>query len=666
MNFIRPAKMKKLIYSLIITVVAFIGFTLRSQAQNVYIPDPIFKAALVGDLAINLNADTNIQVSEASAFTGGISLGEFGIYDLTGIEAFVNLTSLDCGTNYLSTIDLSANTALQTLSCSMNQLTNLDVSANINLYALSCGNNLLNSLDLSNNAALQSLACESNSITNLDLSGCPSLLDLYCPNNQLTSLDFSSNPLLTSVGCADNLLTCVDISNNPNVTSVFCNNNLLNSLNLKNGNNTNFTGLNALNNPGLACAQVDNVSYANTNWSGFVDAVVNFSTNCGQPVASFSANDPVCFGTAVSFTDGSSLTTDWLWDFGDGFSSTQQNPNYVYPAGGNYQVILYASSCYGADIASAFIVQGQDIFGSASYTGGPVTNGWALLYPFQPFYIAFDTVQIQPLDASGNFHFTNVADGNYLVQVFPNEVSFPSLTPSYFDNDWAWDSALVINHGCINATNAIDITMTEIIPTAPGIGLLEGLVVEGPGFGRAQGDPVHGVVVKRGITGSSQIVETTVTDLGGQFSFSNVGFGSYTIYVDIPGLLRDSSYEVTVDAANNQFLDLNYLVDSMAVYVLPNIGLEDLMDESAGLKVFPNPVEDQSTIEYILASNAKVDLSISNVFGVQVQSIVNGYQLAGNYNYQFNSNNSLLKSGVYFVTLSIDDKQITQSILVIE
>ena len=182
--------MKKLIYSLIITVVAFIGFTLRSQAQNVYIPDPIFKAALVGDLAINLNADTNIQVSEASAFTGGISLGEFGIYDLTGIEAFVNLTSLDCGTNYLSTIDLSANTALQTLSCSMNQLTNLDVSANINLYALSCGNNLLNSLDLSNNAALQSLACESNSITNLDLSGCPSLLDLYCPNNQLTSLDF--------------------------------------------------------------------------------------------------------------------------------------------------------------------------------------------------------------------------------------------------------------------------------------------------------------------------------------------------------------------------------------------------------------------------------------------------------------------------------------------
>ncbi len=658
--------MKSLLYSFfLITIISF-GLVPKAYTQNVYIPDPIFKAALVADLGININADTNIQETEAIAYTGSLSLGEYGISDLTGIEAFVNLTGLECGTNFLTTLNLSANTALQTLTCSMNSLTSLDLSTNVNLYYISCGNNMLTSLDVSNNVALQSLYCELNSLTNLDLRNNPALLDIYCPNNQLTSLDFSSNPLLTSVGCADNLLTCVDISNNPNVTSVFCNNNLLNSLNLKNGNNINFTGLNALNNPLLTCAQVDNVSYANTNWWGFVDVSVNFSLDCGQPIAAFNANDPVCFGSPVSFTDASTLTTNWFWDFGNGFSSTSQNPNYVYPAGGNYQVILQASSCYGGDTASAWIVQGQDVFGSASYTGGPVTNGWALLYPFQPFYIAFDTVQIQPLDASGNFHFTNVADGNYLVQVFPNEVSFPSLTPSYFDNDWAWDSALVINHGCINATNAIDITMTEIIPTAPGIGLLEGLVVEGPGFGRAQGDPVHGVVVKRGITGSSQIVETTVTDLGGQFSFSNVGFGTYTIYVDIPGLLRDSSYEVTVDAANNQFLDLNYLVDSMAVYVLPNIGLEDLMDESVGLKVFPNPVEDQSTIEYILASNAKVDLSISNVFGVQVQSIVNGYQLAGNYNYQFNSKNSPLKSGVYFVTLSIDDKQITQSILVIE
>jgi hypothetical protein len=38
--------------------------------KNVNIPDANFKAYLVGNKAININGDTEIQVSEASAFKG--------------------------------------------------------------------------------------------------------------------------------------------------------------------------------------------------------------------------------------------------------------------------------------------------------------------------------------------------------------------------------------------------------------------------------------------------------------------------------------------------------------------------------------------------------------------------------------------------------------------
>ena len=41
-------------------------------AQNVNIPDANFKSYLIGNTAINTNADTVIQVSEATAFTGTI------------------------------------------------------------------------------------------------------------------------------------------------------------------------------------------------------------------------------------------------------------------------------------------------------------------------------------------------------------------------------------------------------------------------------------------------------------------------------------------------------------------------------------------------------------------------------------------------------------------
>ncbi len=52
-------------------------------------------------------------------------------------------------------------------------------------------------------------------------------------------------------------------------------------------------------------------------------------------------------GTAplmVTFTDQTTGTpTSWLWDFGDGATSTQQNPFHTYTAGGSYTVTLVAT-----------------------------------------------------------------------------------------------------------------------------------------------------------------------------------------------------------------------------------------------------------------------------------------------------------------------------------
>jgi Leucine-rich repeat (LRR) protein len=72
----------------------------------VNIPDVNFKAYLVGNAAINTNADTEIQVSEASAYVGTMNCSNLTISDLTGIEAFTQLTYLDCKANSLTAIPL--------------------------------------------------------------------------------------------------------------------------------------------------------------------------------------------------------------------------------------------------------------------------------------------------------------------------------------------------------------------------------------------------------------------------------------------------------------------------------------------------------------------------------------------------------------------------------
>ena len=111
------------------------------QHRNVNIPDAYFKTYLVGRKAINTNEDNQIQVKEAAAFNGTIDCYNMNIADLTGIEAFTALTNLDCGSNQLTSLNISANTALTRLWCSYNQLNSLDVSQNTALTNLDCGDN---------------------------------------------------------------------------------------------------------------------------------------------------------------------------------------------------------------------------------------------------------------------------------------------------------------------------------------------------------------------------------------------------------------------------------------------------------------------------------------------------------------------------------------------
>ena len=128
--------------------VIFLGF---SQAQNVTIPDANFKNYLLADTAINTNADTEISLAEAQAFTGSLLINGLSIADLTGIEAFVNITRLDCYSNNLTALDVSNNLALTRLHCASNQITTLDISANTQIVDIQCHNNgVLNELNIAN------------------------------------------------------------------------------------------------------------------------------------------------------------------------------------------------------------------------------------------------------------------------------------------------------------------------------------------------------------------------------------------------------------------------------------------------------------------------------------------------------------------------------------
>ena len=120
-------------------------------AQNVNIPDANFKAYLVGNASINTNNDSEISVAEAQAFSGQLLVNGLSISDLTGIEAFINITRLDCYSNNLTSLDVSNNLALTRLHCAANQIETLDISANTLITDIQCHNNgVLYQLNIAN------------------------------------------------------------------------------------------------------------------------------------------------------------------------------------------------------------------------------------------------------------------------------------------------------------------------------------------------------------------------------------------------------------------------------------------------------------------------------------------------------------------------------------
>jgi len=72
------------------------------------------------------------------------------------------------------------------------------------------------------------------------------------------------------------------------------------------------------------------------------------------PVANFNSSVE-CFGTATQFTNSSTVSSantpnninQWLWEFGDGGTSTSQNPGYTYSAAGAFNTTLIVTTNNG-------------------------------------------------------------------------------------------------------------------------------------------------------------------------------------------------------------------------------------------------------------------------------------------------------------------------------
>jgi PKD repeat protein len=102
----------------------------------------------------------------------------------------------------------------------------------------------------------------------------------------------------------------------------------------------------------LVASLVANSSVTNsTSKTGYITVT---GATLSPPVANFAGvPTTVVLGSPVTFTDlSTNVPTTWVWAFGDGASSSLQNPSHVYSAIGNYTVNLTVANAFGSNTSS--------------------------------------------------------------------------------------------------------------------------------------------------------------------------------------------------------------------------------------------------------------------------------------------------------------------------
>ncbi len=124
------------------------------------------------------------------------------------------------------------------------------------------------------------------------------------------------------------------------------------------------------------------------------DIPTTCQTPTAAPVSGFALGENRGCGNVIRFEDQSSeVPQSWFWDFGDGNTSTLQNPTHTFVSSGNYLITQIVTNTLGAD-TTYFVI-------TVSLPAGPVVDGAVLCAGDSAFLVPQDSGQFIWYDGSG-------------------------------------------------------------------------------------------------------------------------------------------------------------------------------------------------------------------------------------------------------------------------
>ena len=394
---------------------------------------------------------------------------------------------------------------------------------------------------------------------------------------------------------------------------------------------------------------------------GIVDAGAALSAagpNNNPPVAAFTGSPTSGdINLNVSFTDQSTNSpTSWSWNFGDGGSSTAQNPSHTYTVAGTYTVTLTATNAFGSDgvtkVNYITATQPSNNPPVADFSGTP-TSGDA------PLNVNFTDLSTNaPTSWSWSF-----GDGG----------SSTAQNPSHtYNSAGTYNVSLTATNAFGNDTKTVNGYITVSNPPAGGVMHVHNIVVtrtsQGPnstGVGTvtiydANQQPVANASVTVSADGPSGGTGTATTNSSGVVSFN-------TSKVKNPS--GEWCFEVTnvTHASNTYDSGSNEVTRACESGVVFSIGdqIISAVPGTFGLNQnYPNPFNPSTEISFSLPQASHVTLEVFNIRGQKVEVLASGSFTAGTHTITWDA--SKQPSGIYFYRISAGENVDTKKMILMK